>query len=194
MKGRNPASSRIAFWSGLLFITAHAAIAQEGALEGLPGLRDRAVVLDITARVVDANQEVAWNVENSKVTLPGRPVGIKLVGTNIVVEVRFTPYQRNGQNFLVAQSQIWVDVPNQGIRYHTTIETIPLDFGEPVYFFPLGRGNSPEESRIEIRVAMRPYTEQDGPVFAEGPGNAPPAGNNTALPTAPLPGAANTGR
>jgi hypothetical protein len=173
MKMKSPPASSCIVLLGALLLSSQAARAQDVSLEGLlPGLRDRAVVLDITARVVDADQVVGWNAENSKVTIPGRPVGIKLVGTNIVVAVQFTPYRRNGQNYLVAQGQIWVDIPNQGISYYTTIETIPVDFGETVYFFPLGRGTSTEDSRIEIQVAMRPYSgsnEENAPVFAESP-------------------------
>ncbi|MDR1909110.1 MAG: hypothetical protein LBQ35_04280 [Spirochaetaceae bacterium] len=189
MKGRNSPSSRMVLLGGLLLITSHAA-AQELSLEEMfPGLRDRALVLDIEARVVGAQQEVDWNEENSQVTIPGRPVGIKLVGTNVVVAVQFTPYRRNGQNFLVAQGQVWIDVPNQGISYHTSIETIPLEFGESVYFFPLGRGSSPEGSRIEIRVAMRPYvpeTTTESPAFAGGQDPAAPAG--TGVPAGISPG------
>jgi hypothetical protein len=147
----------------VFLVFAASAAAQEFSLEELlPGLKDRAVVLDIIARVVEKNQEEVWNSVNSKVTIPGRPVGLKLVGANIVIVVQFTPYLReNGNNVLVAQGQIWVDIPNQGIRYQTTLQTIPLEFGEPIYFFPLGSvpGEKTEnEARIEIQLQMYPYT------------------------------------
>jgi hypothetical protein len=151
---------RSTFFGGLLFLAASASVmGQEPGLEELlPGLRDRAVVLDIVARVVEQNQEEVWNSANSKVTIPGRPVGLKLVGANVVVEVQFTPYfHRNGRSMLVAQGQIWVNVPNEGIRYQTTLQTIPMDFGEQVYFFPLGSAGSPQDARIEIMLELRPY-------------------------------------
>jgi hypothetical protein len=134
---------------------------QNTALEEmLPGLKERAVVLDIVARVVEENQQEVWNATNSKVTLPGRPVGLRLVGENIVVAVQFTPYFRNdGNNVLVAQGQIWVNVPNEGIRYQTTMQTIPMKFGEQIYFFPLGSVKSPDEAHIEIRLALHPYVK-----------------------------------
>ncbi|MDR2516196.1 MAG: hypothetical protein LBC88_02310 [Spirochaetaceae bacterium] len=150
-------------WAAALFLISVDAAAQDAALEGiLPGFRDRALVLNIVARVAETGQEAAWNAENSRVTIPGRPIGIKLVGANTVIAVQFTPFRQNGQNFLVALGQIWVNIPGEGISYHTTLETIPLEFGESVYFFPLGRGDSPGDSRIEIQVAMRPYGEDDG--------------------------------
>ena len=151
---------------GLLFLMA-GAYSQELSLEELlPGIKERAVVLDIVARVIERNQQEVWNSVNAKVTIPGRPVGLKLVGTNIVVAVQFTPYLReNGNNVLVAQGQIWIDVPNQGIRYQTTLQTIALEFGEPVYFFPLGSGE--DEARIEIQIRLRPYSAASSPPVKE---------------------------
>jgi hypothetical protein len=157
---------RATIFGSLLFLAVNAAVsAQEPSLEELlPGLKDQAVVLEMVARVVEQNQHEVWNSVNSKVTIPGRPVGLKLVGANVVVAVQFTPYlRRNGHNMLVAQCQIWVDVPNEGISYQTTMQAIPLDFGEQIYFFPLGSVDSQNEARIEIMLELKPYVEgRDG--------------------------------
>ncbi|MDR2068614.1 MAG: hypothetical protein LBP71_01965 [Spirochaetaceae bacterium] len=152
----------LVLWGSIFFISANTlAFSQDTVLEDmLPGLRERAVVLDIVARVVEENQQEVWNATNSKVTIPGRPVGLRLVGENIVVAVQFTPYFRNdGNNVLVAQGQIWINVPNEGIRYKTTMQTIPMKFGEQIYFFPLGSRNSHNEAHIEIRLALHPYVK-----------------------------------
>ena len=124
-----------------------------------PHFKGRALVLDINARVVEKDQTVIWDEFHQKATIPGRPVGIKLVGTNVVVVAQFTPYlrPRNMQKVLVAQGQIWMDVPNQGIRYHTSMQTIPLEFDEPIYFFPLGPLNDGDAACIEIMVTLHPY-------------------------------------
>jgi hypothetical protein len=170
---------RITLLGSLLFLTAAAAVqAQELSLEDLlPGLREKAVIMDIAARIVEQNQEVVWNSENSRVTIPGRPVGLKLVGANVVVAVQFTPYfRRNGNNVLVAQGQIWINVPDKGMSYQTTMQTIPLEFGELIYFFPLGSIDPPDHSRIEIQLVLHPYIEEtplaDGQ--AEDQGNTSP--------------------
>ncbi|MDR1108856.1 MAG: hypothetical protein LBL19_07465 [Spirochaetaceae bacterium] len=148
-------------WGSFFLLGAHTFIFPQASStleEMLPGLREQAVVLDIVARVVEKNQQEVWNASNSKVTIPGKPVGLRLVGENIVVAVQFTPYFRNdGNNVLVAQGQIWVNVPNKGIHYQTTMQTIPIKFGEQIYFFPLGSVNSPSESHIEIQLALHPY-------------------------------------
>ena len=131
---------------------------QQGGL--FPRFRGRALVLEINARVVERDETISWNESHQKTTLPGHPVGIKLVGSNIVVVAQFTPYVRRGvQTFLVAQGQIWMEVPGQGIRYHTSMQTIPLKFGEPIYFFPLGPQGSEDTARIEVMLTLYPYEE-----------------------------------
>jgi hypothetical protein len=123
-----------------------------------PWLQDKAVVLDIDARVVEQGKEATWNESLKRVTIPGRPVGIKLAGSNVVVVVQFTPFvRRHGQTLLVIQGQIWIDIPNQGISYQTTMQTVPLDFEEPIYFFPLGPVERDGDAHIEIMLTMRPY-------------------------------------
>ncbi|MDR2069363.1 MAG: hypothetical protein LBP71_05790 [Spirochaetaceae bacterium] len=175
-----PRIQRITLFGSLLFLAAGAMVSsQESFLEQMiPGLKEQAVILDIVARVVEQNQEEVWHSVNSKVTIPGRPVGIKLIGENIVVVVQFTPYLgmgNKGHNMLVAQGQIWVNVPDEGIRYQTTMQTIPLEYGEQIYFFPLGRVDTQNEARIEIQLEIRPYSEDDGGAVEEDP-SAPEAG------------------
>ncbi|MDR2479849.1 MAG: hypothetical protein LBD48_11130 [Treponema sp.] len=146
--------------------------------EILPRFKNQAVVLQISARVVEQNQEVVWHEAHEKVTIPGRPVGLKLVGANVVVAVQFTPYlRRKGKNLLVAQGQIWVNVPNQGISYQTSMQTIPLEFDEPVYFFPLGQHNEGDSAFIEVMLTLHPYNETAIPKEDGSTANLP-AGEN----------------
>ena len=156
-------SNPLFIFGSIFLITSQTTLyTQEWSLEELPAvLRERAVVVDITARVIEQNRQEVWNSVNSKITIPGRPVGIKLVGANIVVAVQFTPYRQNdGRPMLVAQGQIWIDIPNEGISYQTTLETIALEYGEPIFFFPLGSATAANNSRIEIQVALYPYLDR----------------------------------
>jgi len=127
----------------------------------LPRFRGRAVVMDIDARILE-HGEITWNETHQKTTIPGRPVEIKLVGENLVVVVRFTfiRNQSGGQKLLVAQGQIWVADPGQGIRYQASVQTIPLEFDETVCYFPLGPLQPEEgESSIEVRLTLHQYEE-----------------------------------
>ena len=150
---------RIAFLGGLLFLAAKTVLgAQETSLAELPGLRERAVMMRIVSRIVEQNQQVVWDSENDRLTFPGRPVGLRLVGSDVVVAVQFTFLQPDGQPILVALGQSWINIPGEGISYHTTMQTIPLEFGERVYFFPLGSMEAQDEARIEIQLVLEPYS------------------------------------
>ena len=147
--------------AGILLLAAGMALgAQETpSLEDIPGFRERAVSVRIVSRVIEQNQTVVWHSENVKVTLPGRPVGIQLVGSNIIVAVQFTPFLRpDGQHLLAAHGQIWITLP-EGISFHTTMQTIPLRFHETVYFFPLGSMIGEDEENIEIQLTLEPFME-----------------------------------
>jgi hypothetical protein len=121
------------------------------------------VVLEIDARLTGQNETVIWSETHRKETLFGRPVGIKIVGNNLIVDVQFTPYFRQGTRYLVAQAQIWMEIPNQGgVRYYTTVQTLPVEYGEQIYFFPLGSGNGDDDSHIEISLTVQRVQSNEG--------------------------------
>jgi len=127
-----------------------------------PNFRKGAVIMDIDARILE-NNNVIWNETNQKTTIPGRPIEIKLIGENVVVVVRFTFIQNNsgGQKVLVAQGQIWMADPSQGISYQASVQTIPVEFNETIYYFPLGpfKPESGATSSIEVMLTLKPYEE-----------------------------------
>jgi len=167
--GENNSMIRRTALAAFLFLAISAAVVQGQEDEKLqtslpnilPRFRGRAVIMEIDARILE-NGEVTWNETHQKVTIPGRPVEIKLVGENLVVIVRFTFIRNNdgGQKLLVAQGQIWMADPSQGIRYQASVQTIPLEFDETLYYFPLGP-LKPEDSAssIEVKLTLRPYEE-----------------------------------
>jgi hypothetical protein len=148
--------------SFLCLVTSPQAQAQELRLDELPALRDKALVLQITTKVQENSQEI-WNAFNSKITIPGRPVGIKLVGDNIIIAVQFTPYLRQGKYALVAQSQIWISIPDKGVSYKTNTHSIPMDFGETILYFPLGSDSSSDTPHIELILTVYRYGEEPNP-------------------------------
>ena len=125
---------------------------QAGGME--QELRRRALVIDIDSRVLTDEDVIIWNQVERKIAIPGSPVGIRMVGSNVVVGVQFTPFIRAQGNVLVAQVQIWIDTGN-GVSYNTSIQTIPIDFNELIYFFPLGASNS----SIEMLLTVNPYSD-----------------------------------
>ena len=139
----------------LFFVTGHALHSQEVSVRTHPG---RAVEVQITARIIEQNGQMAWSENYRRVTIAGRAVGLRLQGDDLVVDSQFTPFLRpDGKHTLVALGQIWISIPDKGINYFTTMQTIPLEYGEQVYFFPLGSMKPQEGSHIEIQLTLEPH-------------------------------------
>jgi hypothetical protein len=120
-------------------------------------LKDQQVVLDITTRVAQ-QQKVTMNSTSSFTTMSGKPVSVRLEGKNTLIVVHFIPFLSDkGEHLLVTQSQIIANVPGEGGRGQTAIQSMPVKFGEQVFFLPLGD----VEPRIEMQIALRPYTDKD---------------------------------
>jgi hypothetical protein len=121
-----------------------------------PSPRRQVIVIDIESRILEDGR-VIWTETNRSISVPGVPVGIQLVGSNLVVEAQFTPYTRREGSLLVAQGRIWIADENTGIvTYYTSIQTIPMELGEPIYFYPLGSSQHLNPS-IEIKLTVKPY-------------------------------------
>jgi len=126
----------------------------------MQGFRRRALVVDINARVIENKQEVIWDETHKKITMPGNPVSIQLAGSNVVVAAQFTPFIRRNDRVMVIQGQIWIEDPARGISYYTSIQTVPMEFNEPIHYFPLGTANQLNSS-IEIILTVSPYRETE---------------------------------
>jgi hypothetical protein len=144
--------------------------AQESGLErffqdeDLESLIDEALQLQITAKVLPPDQQPVWNSQSKKVTIPGRSVAVRLVGENIRIDVVFTPYEEEGGTLLlVAQGQVWfTEAPDSKTTYLTTIQSIPVSWGEKVLFFPLGFSRELAEAstfNIQLEVEIYPYRD-----------------------------------
>ena len=132
--------------------------------EDLEYLIDEALQLEITATVLPPGEQPVWNTQSKKLTIPGRSVAVRLVGDNIRIDVVFTPYQEeNGHLLLVAQGQVWFsEAPDARTTYLTTIQSVPVSWGEKVLFFPLGFSNEFAEAatfNIQLEVEIYPYRE-----------------------------------
>jgi hypothetical protein len=130
-----------------------------------PGFMHRALSFNIVARIfekADGEDWVeVWQADIDKNTISGQPVAVKLAGTNVIVLAQFTPYLRKGKPMmLVAQGQIWVEDENHGVHYQTTLRTIAIEFGEEIFYFPLGERSENSTNFIEICIVINPYTEE----------------------------------
>jgi hypothetical protein len=155
-----------------LALVGFAALPLALAAQGIPdALKDKALIVRVVTVVPAAAAESGpsapsslgsngdrgqvWRSESSKYTVPGTPVPFKLVGSNVAIIVQITPFEEgDGKGVtLIAQGQVWVRPQEGGLSYHTTVDTLSVDFGETVLFFPLGLGPAGKDSmRLEISV------------------------------------------
>jgi hypothetical protein len=152
----------------LLFALAvSSAPAQEKPLdvkEALHALLSNALEVHVSARVLPADEKPIWNAESTRLTLPGRPIKVRLDGDNIRIYLICTPYVNDsGEVLLLAQGQVWLSQPpEKEVKYFNTFSSIPISFGEKVLFFPLGLATAsvdPESDffNIEVEIKVVPY-------------------------------------
>ncbi len=141
--------------------------AQQNQLNMEQILKD-ALTVRIQAKLFQQVEDVVWQSSVEKLTIPGRAVTINMQNEQAKLSMHFTPYRKNqGGLILVAQSEIWLRVPAEGdqkenLRYFTSMRSIPLDYDEIIYFYPLGKledMDNPEQIHIEMALNIRPYTE-----------------------------------
>jgi len=155
-------------------------------------LRDRALSIQIQAVIISPGadqkgapsvEQSSWHEEGSGLTVPGTPVGIKLVASNMVIFVQVTPFdQEEGHLTLVVQGQVWLHKSSGALAFRTTVNKVEVEYGETVFFYPLGAA---AEGKPSLRVAIS-VTKA-----ASGAAAGPPG--QTALPGA-LPGGGKSGK
>lgn len=184
-----------ALWVGLLVAGFPGlALAQDSEIP--EALKDKALCISIRATVSGSAENAAWESLGIRNTVPGSPVGIKLVGSNVVIVFQLTPFDigKNSVN-LVTQGQVWVKKENGEFNYRTTLDSMTVRYGERVYYFPLGQdGHGASPLRVEILVepyaseagqALRLKQAQDHPGLPVGSSSQPPVDKS---PVPPPPG------
>jgi hypothetical protein len=115
----------------------------------------------ILARVVEPDKEDVWLTESRKVTISGRAVQVKLSGENLVIFADIIPYMNADRTILlVAKGQVWAqEEMEEGVKYYSTMKSLPVESGESVLFFPLGRAMDQQQNiySIELEITVVPY-------------------------------------
>lgn len=161
--------------TGILLL---AITATTGAIEIddiLQAILDQAFTVSIIARVTENGRETVHTYELTQVTISGRAVRLRLEGGNLTIVAEITPVAAEDDSILlIAEGQIWLTAPqNEVIQYRTSLRSIPIELGETVVFYPLGRSNFDVEDadgsettegrlNIELEIQIEPYTRAEG--------------------------------
>ena len=105
--------------------------------DALTELLSNALQVTISARVLPSDEKPVWNVDTTKLTIPGRSVKVRLDGDNVRIYLICTPYvQDDGDVLLLAQGQVWLSEPtDRESKYYSTFYSIPVALGKKVLFF-----------------------------------------------------------
>jgi hypothetical protein len=136
--------------------------AEPGSIEAIPlSIRGEALAVSVRAMVSHPENKEPWQASERKYTVPGTPVSIKMMGSDVAVVVSMTPYRtKDGSLFMIAQGQVWFRDSDGIVRYRSTVDTVGVNFGEKLLFYPFGvYANGEAPLRIELMVD--PYNEND---------------------------------
>lgn len=182
---------RVAYLVAAALAIAYSSVAR--AQEVPKSLRDRALSIQIQAVVIPPSgdlraapsaEQSSWHEEGTGLTVPGNPVGIKLVAKNVVIMVQVTPFDREeGHLTLVVQGQVWLRKQDGSLSFRTIVNKVEVVYGETVFFYPLGtapKGKPTLRVAIAVTKAVASGTS-GGTSGVSSPGAPAPSGRN-ALP------------
>lgn len=134
--------------------------AEPGSIEAIPmSIRSEALAVSVRALMNHPEIQEPWQASERKYTIPGTPVSIKLVGSDVAVVISITPNRtRDGSLFMIAQGQVWFRDTDGTVRYRSTVDTVGVNFGEKLLFYPFGvfaDGNAP----LRIELVVEQYKE-----------------------------------
>ncbi|ADN02758.1 hypothetical protein STHERM_c18230 [Spirochaeta thermophila DSM 6192] len=158
------------FVAWLLTVSLMPVFGQDDRVEDLLSTIERVVTVNIATRL-EGVEDFEWEVHRSRATLPGKAVTIKLVGKDLVVLARITPFERSDGSYLIlAEGQVWTADEGDALRYVATVKEIPLKIGEKVVFFPLGRADVHVQGNDVYHIVMEIWL--DGALDEEPQGGA----------------------
>jgi nuclear transport factor 2 (NTF2) superfamily protein len=79
---------------------------------------------------------------------------MRMTGRNVVAIVQLTPYLQpessNDDGILVVQTRVWFEDADGDVHRKATLNSVPLHFGEKLYYYPLGDREEVSNAYIEI--------------------------------------------
>jgi hypothetical protein len=128
--------------------------AQERGEEINQILADKLLFITTKTQITDVGSGEQWEAKAARSTIAGKEVILRLEGQNLIVFAQFTPYPlEDGGYLMVAQAQVWIG-DAEGVSYNSAFQTLPLNIGETVMFFPLGFNNSENIADIQIHIRL----------------------------------------
>lgn len=139
-----------------------AVLPEPGSLAAIPpAMLEEALSISIDASINIPGEDIKWLVKEVKYTLPGASISIKLYGSDSAIIFTLTPHKRKKPDLLlIAQGQVWFKNKDSGVGYRTSVESLSINYGEKVLFYPFG-ANPPEGSPLRVEIVIEQYKNKD---------------------------------
>ncbi len=131
---------------------------ESGSIASIPAaLLGEALKVSVAASVGKQSGPPSWEAKDIKYTIPGTSVSARLIGADVAIIITVTPYKNKGGGLLLlAQGQVWYKDGDAGLRYRTAVDSLNIQFGEMVLFYPFG--TQPEGgAALRIELVMDKY-------------------------------------
>lgn len=152
----------------IVFLSIGFSVGADEISELLELLEDNVFSVNVVGRIYDSGEVSSWNMQVTKYTISGRKVSVRLKGKKLKVIADITPYVDEEGILLLAQGQVWVTSPGgETVHYSSTMKSLPVQFGDKVYFYPLGINSDKNKKMfiLELEIQVLPYKNiaQNGP-------------------------------
>lgn len=146
----------------LLFILTFSLQAQPGDIDKY--IEGKKLSVNLNTRILGSENETVWHMESSKITISGEAVKVKLKGENLVLIADITPYLNPDNTiFLVAKGEIFLSdsADSEEVKYYTTLQSLPVEDGEKVVFFPLGMAYDSNSNFYSMEMEIQVLSVKD---------------------------------
>jgi len=117
--------------------------------------------MNIIVRLYQNQEKPLWDIQRSKLTIPGKAVILKIEGKDIKIYGNFTPYLGKENLSLLAQTQVILFPPIVPVlRYFISAKILLITLNESILFYPLGQKKdtaAADELEMEIELQLTPY-------------------------------------
>lgn len=137
---------------------------QAQAVEFDKFIEGKKLSVNMNTRILGTENETVWHMESSNITISGEAVKVKLKGENLVLIANITPYLNPDNTiFLVAKGEIFLSdsADSEEVKYYTTLQSLPVENGEKVIFFPLGMAYDSNSNFYSMEMEIQVLSVKD---------------------------------
>ena len=123
---------------------------------------DQLLYVHIIVTMIPPGNKNAWTRQETRYTIPGKAVLVKIEGKTIKFDGSFVPFKMERKYNLVAMSQIWIKTDDSDkMKFMSTFKMVTFSPGEKIFYYPLGLPTDEEKPfySIKIEIDIIPYLD-----------------------------------